>query len=146
MSLQDILNNTEHKIIFLRAILLGMKYSEGDNPNFYKNNIKNELDKLLNENKSNDKKDIVLIKILEKYKKNIIELENKRNYLITYIKNLKPSHNYVKINLLNNNLDLINKEIEKYNLIIKRHNKIDTNGHIVKDLENTLSNLSNLII
>jgi hypothetical protein len=217
MSLQDILNNKDYKIIFLRAILLGMKYSEGNNPNFYKNNIKNELDKLISENKSNNndtnsnndtiinnnytitnntktdneyniknKNDNMLIKILEKYEKNIINLENKKNYLISYIKSLKSknySHNFSRINLLNNNLELINKEIEKYIFILKKHNiKFDFNkenntlkdntlkdntlkdtlkdstlkdtlkdntikdNNVVKDLEKTLNNLSNLLI
>ena len=43
--MDNILNNDEQKIIFLKAILLGINYGQSDNVKYYINNIENEITK-----------------------------------------------------------------------------------------------------
>ena len=119
MSIKEVIQTKENKIIFLKAILLGIKYGRMDNSTFYENNISNELNKLQQD------KDIIetnYIKniddydsIVNNYSKKIAELENFRSNIIKNINNLSYNNynsNYVKINLLRNNLNNINKELE----------------------------------
>ena len=119
MSIKEVIQTKENKIIFLKAILLGIKYGRMENSTFYENNISNELNKLQQD------KDIIetnYIKniddydsIVNNYSKKITELENFRSNIIKNINNLSYNNynsNYVKINLLRNNLNNINKELE----------------------------------
>ena len=119
MSIKEVIQTKENKIIFLKAILLGIKYGRMENSTFYENNISNELNKLQQD------KDIIetnYIKniddydsIVNNYSKKIAELENFRSNIIKNINNLSYNNynsNYVKINLLRNNLNNINKELE----------------------------------
>ena len=129
MNLEEILKNKENKILFLKAILLGIKYGRLDisHSQFYENNIENELHKLQDEKKNIEINYIQNIdnydKIVHNFTKKNMELENFRSNIIKNINNLSYNNynnNYVKINLLRNNLNNINKEIEiNRNNIIK---------------------------
>ena len=125
--MEELLKNKENKIIFLKAILLGIKYGKMDNSIFYEENINNELNILQNQKKNMEVHYIKNIdnydKIVLNFTKKNIELENFRSNIIKNINNLSYNNynnNYVKINLLRNNLNNINKEIEiNRNNIIK---------------------------
>lgn len=129
MNLEEILKNKENKILFLKAILLGIKYGRLDEnqSQFYENNIENELHKLQDEKKNIEINYIQNIdnydKIVSNFTKKNMELENFRSNIIKNINNLSYNNynnNYVKINLLRNNLNNVNKEIEiNRNNIIK---------------------------
>ena len=129
MDLEEILKKKENKILFLKAILLGIKYGRLDinQSQFYENNIENELHKLQDEKKNIEINYIQNIdnydKIVSNFTKKNIELEKFRSNIIKNINNLSYNNynnNYVKINLLRNNLNNVNKEIEiNRNNIIK---------------------------
>ena len=148
MSIKEVIQTKENKIIFLKAILLGIKYGRMENSTFYENNISNELNKLQQD------KDIIetnYIKniddydsIVNNYSKKITELENFRSNIIKNINNLSYNNynsNYVKINLLRNNLNNINKELEmNRNNILKfieikkaKNNKKNTDKTTIKE-------------
>jgi hypothetical protein len=46
MNLESIIENNEQKIIFLKAIILGINYGKSDNADIYRHNILNEIKKL----------------------------------------------------------------------------------------------------
>ena len=121
MKIEDIIINSENKIYFLKAILLGIKYGKMDNCDFYEKSILNEIKK----SKKSDSKythDLInkidnkinLSKLLKK--KN--DLENLRNNVIKNINNLSYNNfntNFVKINVLRNHLFTINQELNILN-------------------------------
>ena len=121
MKIGDFIINSENKIYFLKAILLGFKYGKMENCDFYEKNIINEIKKSKNSdskytnnliNKIDNK--INLSKLLKK--KN--DLENLRNNIIKNINNLSYNNfntNYVKINVLRNHLFTINQELNVLN-------------------------------
>ena len=119
MKLENIIENNQHKIIFLKAILLGIKYGKSENNEYYEQSIINEIQKIVN----NDSKytDNLVNKIDTKINKgkiikNISDLENFRNNIIKNINNLSYNNynnNYVKINYLRVQLVSINKEIDQ---------------------------------
>jgi hypothetical protein len=121
MKIEDIIINSENKIYFLKAILLGIKYGKMENCDFYEKSILNEIKKSKNSdskytnnliNKIDNK--INLSKLLKK--KN--DLENLRNNIIKNINNLSYNNfntNYVKINVLRNHLFTINQELNVLN-------------------------------
>lgn len=143
MSIENILNNNEYKSIFLKAILLGINYGKSINVNYYINNIEKEIlelnEVIKNEselNKLNKLNEIKLnsFKVLEKYEKNILMLENQKKYTFGLIQTLSVNnyaYNYSKINLLKNNLIIINNEIEKNKILLKKNKDI-----INKNLQN----------
>jgi hypothetical protein len=143
MSIENILNNNEYKSIFLKAILLGINYGKSNNVNYYINNIEKEIlelnEVIKNENKLNKLNKLNEIKlnsfkVLEKYEKNILILENQKKYTFGLIQTLSVnnySYNYSKINLLKNNLIIINNEIEKNKILLKKNKDI-----INKNLQN----------
>jgi len=150
MNIENILNNNEFKSIFLKAILLGINYGRSNNVNYYINNIEKEIselnERIKNENKLNEINEVKLnsYKVLEKYEKNILILDNQKKYTFALIQNLTANnyaYNYPKINILKNNLIIINNEIEKNKILLKK-NKDD----IDKKLENIkLKNINSKI-
>ena len=139
MSIENILNNNHYKSIFLKAILLGINYGKSNNVNYYINNIEKELSELnevikndnkLNKlNKLNEFNEIKInsYKVLEKYEKNILILDNQKKYTFGLIQNLSANnyaYNYSKINILKNNLIIINNEIEKNKILLKKNKDI----------------------
>ena len=126
MSLEIILHNKDYRLLFLKAIILGINYGQRSNANYYLENIEKEIKKIDSE-KTDPEKDInpieKNIKLIEKteevmtnkYDTIIINLENQKKYIINYIQTLSKnySYNYSKINLLKNNLVILNQEIDK---------------------------------
>jgi len=121
MKIEDIIINSENKIYFLKAILLGIKYGKMDNCDFYEKSILNEIKK---SKKSNSEYTHNLInkidnKInLSKLLKKKNDLENLRNNIIKNINNLSYNNfntNFVKINVLRNHLFTINQELNILN-------------------------------
>ena len=121
MKIEDIIINSENKIYFLKAILLGIKYGKMENCDFYEKSILNEIKK---SKKSNSEYTHNLInkidnKInLSKLLKKKNDLENLRNNIIKNINNLSYNNfntNFVKINVLRNHLFTINQELNILN-------------------------------
>lgn len=165
MSIENILNNDEYKLTFLKAILLGINYGQSNNIEYYKENIQHEIFKI------HEKKTAINIKsknsVCDKFENIITGLEQQKNYTLNSINNLSNNYgyNYPKINLLKANLTLINREIIKNKLILKKNKdliekeikdardkellnpiKLNKNENFVGELEKTLGSLSSLLI
>ena len=121
MKIENLIENNQHKILFLKAILLGIKYGRMENNEYYEQSIINEIQKIVN----NDEKytDNLVNKIDTKINKgkilkNINDLENLRNNIIKNINNLSYNNynnNYVRINYLRVHLLSLNKELDQLN-------------------------------
>lgn len=141
MNLENILNNNQNKLFFLKAILLGINYGKSKNYQEYIAIIEKEIKKI------NEKKEL---KNMDKIENRLILLDNQKKYIISLIKQLGSQNyrfNYSKINLLRNNLIILEKEIEKNKLILKKNE--DENlpkENLVGELEKTLGSLSNMLI
>jgi hypothetical protein len=168
MNIENILNNDEYKIFFLKAIILGINYGKSDNVNYYKENIEKEIEKINLKNKEiniTPKYEVntlpntsanTLANTSAKYENNIINLENQKTHTLSMIQQLSMnnySYNYSRINILKNNLLLINQEIEKNRYILKQKNNetkknITTlKNNFVKPTiiqNNTISNVKNI--
>jgi len=137
MSLDIILNNKDYRMIFLKAIILGINYGKSSNVNYYLENIEREINKSNKEINQNEKninpieKNIKFVEknneslISEKYDNIIQNLENQKKYILNYIQLLSKNYrfNFSKINLLRNNLFILNQEINKN--IIKKKNELN---------------------
>ena len=117
MDIENILNNDEYKLIFLKAILLGINYGQSTNIEYYKENIQHEILKIRNKQniviKTNN---LAKNPTLDKFENIINKLDEQKNYTLNLINNLSSNnygYNYSRINLLKTNLTLINKEIIK---------------------------------
>ena len=160
MNIENILNNDDYKLIFLKAILLGINYGKSNNITYYIDNIEKEIN-IINEKKIN--KNYIKNNIIEKNENTILKLENQKNYIISLIQklSLNYSYNYSKINLLKNNLYLINNEIEKNKILLKKNKEVyekqekdkiilkknyEKKENLVSELEKTLGSLSNMVI
>jgi hypothetical protein len=170
MSLNDIIENEETKLIFLKAIKLGMKYAESDKASFYKEKVDSEISILMNKESS---KEVIPVKnntntIIERYENNIVQLEKTKNIIVNNIQMLSNNnygYNHSKINLLKTNLVTVMKEIEKNKLLISESLKSENKSEVKKkniievkrkevvqeqnlttELQNTFEKLSNLII
>jgi len=153
--IEKLLSNDEQKMIFLKAIILGISYGQSTDAEYYKFNIENEISKLfekINSNPGNYQKtnnvNEKVNKIIEKYENNNIVLENQKNHTISLIQGLSSnnySFNYSKINLLKSNLAFIMKELEKNkNMISKLNNNIsDEPNHLLE--KNRINNNENNI-
>lgn len=121
MNVETIINNDEYKIIFLKAILLGINYGQSENSEFYLNNIQNEIDKI--NNKLNHPEVIKYKQLMKKNEFNIINLENQKSMVLSNIQKLSYnnySSNHSKINILKSQLNNINLEIEKSKVNFKK--------------------------
>ncbi len=129
MKIEDIIENNQHKILFLKAILLGIKYGQMNNNDYYEKSILNEITKIKNHDSNYTNNLITKIdtKINKgKIKKNISDLENTRMNIIKNINNLSYNNynnNYVKINYLRNQLFLLNKELDEFTKELDELNK-----------------------
>ena len=122
MNLENILNNDDNKLIFLKAVMLGINYGKSENSAYYIENIEREIKKISNKremeelNKNN--------KVFDKYEKNLLFLDSQKNHTLNMIHKLSSNnygYNYSKINLLKTNLNLIMIEIEKNKVAIKKN-------------------------
>ena len=170
MSLNDIIENEETKLIFLKAIKLGMKYAESDKASFYKEKVDAEISILMNKESP---KEFVPVKsntntMIERYENNIVQLEKTKNIIVNNIQMLSNNnygYNHSKINLLKTNLVTVMKEIEKNKLLISDSMKSENKSEVKKkniievkrkdvvpeqnltmELQKTFEKLSNLII
>ena len=171
MNLENLLNNDNNKLLFLKAIMLGITYGSSDKKNYYIENIENEIKKInnkINVNNINNVNNNSFNNInSQKIEQKIIFLENQKKNILKFINQLSSNNygfNYSRINILKSNLELINNEIDKNKLLIKKQNQnknknknnnqnINQNNpinnkkeNLVGELEKTLSNLSNLFI
>ena len=48
MKIENLIENNQHKILFLKAILLGIKYGKMENNDYYEQSIINEIQKIVN--------------------------------------------------------------------------------------------------
>lgn len=147
MNIQNIINDDNHKLIFLKAILLGINYGKSTNSTYYISTIEKEIYNINEKNSINEKKKMdennKKNKKIEKNENILAKLENQKKYILTLIQKLSTTnyaYNHSKINLLKSNLLIINHEIEKNKKFIKK------NENLVGELEKTLSNLSNMLI
>lgn len=128
MNLENVLNNDPNKLIFLKAIMLGITYGSSDKKNYYIENIENEIKKIVDKmNNVNNKIDNTLSSqkniLIQKTEQKILFLENQKKSILSLINQLSSNNygfNYSRINLLKTNLTLLNVEIEKNKLIIKK--------------------------
>lgn len=152
MNIENILNNDDNKLIFLRAILLGINYGKTNKSDYYLQVVENEIGNIIN--KKNLSKNNIKNHIIDKNESAILQLENQRNNTLTLIQKLSINNygsNYSKINLLKNNLLLLNKEIERNKIILKKTKQsiVKTpvkENNLVNELQKTLGNLSNMVI
>jgi hypothetical protein len=140
MNVETLINNDEHKIIFLKAILLGINYGKSDNSDFYINNIKNEINKIYN--KLNHPEIIKYNNIIKKNEYQIINLEYQKGNILSNIQKLSHNNygsNHSKINILKINVQNIQNEIERLKNNIKKNK--DLKEKLMKNDNNfTLSN------
>jgi hypothetical protein len=121
MKIETIIEKNENKILFLKAILLGIKYGKNENHQFYEESIINELKKITNldSNYTNNLVNTIDNKINKgKMLKEVNDLENLRVNIIKNINNLSYNNynnNYSKINFLRVQLLSINKELDALN-------------------------------
>ena len=168
MSLNNVIENPEYKLLFLKAIKLGIMYGQSTNSNFYKEKIDNEINSLIfsknteeietvkgehiQANNNSNKNDVI-----------IMNLENQKNIIIKNIQNLSNNYslNYSKIIFLKNSLVSTMKEIEKHKELNKNNNSssvikkniteikkkdVQQNENLTNELQDTLNKISSLII
>ena len=144
MSLTNVMENPEYKLLFLKAIKLGIMYGESKKSNLYKDKINEEINSIMLSNVNKKKSNIIdnntntIKENTELSKKNnydsiISNLENQKNIILQNIQNLSINYssNYTKINFLKYNLTHIMKEIEKYNNLRKEELR-NVNTPIIK--------------
>ena len=168
MSLNNVIENPEYKLLFLKAIKLGIMYGQSTNSNFYKEKIDSEINSLIfsknteeiesvkgehiQGNNNSNKNDVI-----------IMNLENQKNIIIKNIQNLSNNYslNYSKIIFLKNSLVSTMKEIQKHKELNKNNNSspvikkniteikkkdIQQNENLTNELQDTLNKISSLII
>ena len=149
MNLENVLNNDHNKLIFLKAIMLGITYGSSDKKNYYIENIENEIKKIVDKmNNVNNKIDNTLSSqkniLTQKTEQKILFLENKKISILSLINQLSSNNygfNYSRINLLKTNLTLLNAEIEKNKLIIKKYKEENDNIINQKKIKPISSNI-----
>jgi len=128
MEFENILSNDEYKMFFLKAILLGIKYGQSNNPEYYINSIQQEINRTNNKKKNVlPEKKIIKNSNIEKIENTLLQLENQKNYTLSLINKLSSNNygsNYSRINLLKSNLLLITKEIEKNKFALKKNKEL----------------------
>ena len=83
MNIENILNNDDNKLIFLRAILLGINYGKTNKSDYYLQVVENEIGNIVN--KKNLSKNNIKNHIIDKNESVILQLENQRNNTLTLI-------------------------------------------------------------
>ena len=147
MKIEEILNDNENKILFLKAILLGIKYGKSNNSDSYKQNIENEiilLNKEYNEIKNNLNNSIQMKEQIKEELKE--EVKNEVNPEIKYVNNNENKFNYIIRNLTRNIIELENV---KNNIMINinnlSYNNYNTNYSKINSLRNNLNKITNEI-
>ena len=167
MSLNNVIENPEYKLLFLKAIKLGIMYGESDKSNFYKEKIDTEINSIIFSKNTEEVQTAKQENIQESDNKNkndiiMMNLENQRNIIIKNIQNLSNNYslNYSKINFLKNSLVSTMKEIEKHKELNKNNSspfikkniteikkkEVQQNENLTSELQDTLNKISSLII
>ena len=163
MSLNAVIENPEYKLLFLKAIKLGIMYGQSDKSNFYKEKIDTEINSIIFSKNTEDLQTVKQENIQQSDNTNIImmNLENQRNIIIKNIQNLSNNYslNYTKINFLKNSLVTTMKEIEKHKELNKNNSSplikkniteikkkdVQQNDNLSSELQDTLNKISSLI-
>ena len=167
MSLNAVIENPEYKLLFLKAIKLGIMYGQSDKSNFYKEKIDTEINSIIFSKNTEEVQTAKQENIQESDNKNkndiiMMNLENQRNIIIKNIQNLSNNYslNYSKINFLKNSLVSTMKEIEKHKELNKNNSSpiikkniteikkkdVQQNDNLSSELQDTLNKISSLII
>ena len=168
MSLNNVIENPEYKLLFLKAIKLGIMYGESDRSNFYKEKIDTEINSIIFSKNTEQIQSVKEenIQDTDNSKRNdliIMNLENQKNIIIRNIQNLSNNYslNYSKINFLKNSLVSTMKEIEKHKELNKNNNSsplikkniteikkkdVQQTENLTSELQDTLNKISSLII
>jgi len=163
MSLNAVIENPEYKLLFLKAIKLGIMYGESAKSNFYKEKIDSEINSIIFSKNTEEVHTVKQENIQQSDNSNkndiiMMNLENQRNIIIKNIQNLSNNYslNYSKINFLKNSLVSTMKEIEKHKTnsspLIKKNiteikkKDVQKNDNLTNELQDTLNKISNLII
>lgn len=144
--------NPEYKLLFLKAIKLGMLYGKSDKASFYEEKINNEIQTLMentfqqnnNTESSQPSQETNVTSTqkqnndmsIKKYELLILNLENQRNTLIQYIQQLSANYeiNHSKINFLKSGIENITKEIEKNKRLRDSLGPLSTTQNIKKNI------------
>jgi hypothetical protein len=167
MSLNAVIENPEYKLLFLKAIKLGIMYGESNKSNFYKEKIDSEINSIIF-SKNSESQPVVKqenIQVADNSTKQdviLMNLENQKNIIIRNIQNLSNNYslNYSKINFLKNSLVSTMKEIEKHKELNKNNSSplikkniteikkkdVQQNENLTSELQDTLNKISSLII
>ena len=169
MSLNAVIENPEYKLLFLKAIKLGIMYGQSDKSNFYKEKIDTEINSIIFSKNTEDLQTVKKENIQQSDNTNtnkndiiMMNLENQKNIIIRNIQNLSNNYslNYTKINFLKNSLVSTMKEIEKHKELNKNNSSplikkniteikkkdVQQNDNLSSELQDTLNKISNLII
>ena len=163
MSVESVISNEDNRLIFLKAILFGINYGKSNTPDSYTKTIEEEILKIKDKKSNvsitnkNSKNSVNNSSQNSRYESIISNLETQRNGIVSMIKNLSSNNygaNFSKINLLQSNLALINKEIEKNKLSLSKYKEKNSSVYVKPndsssedltiELRQTLSGLSNL--
>jgi hypothetical protein len=169
MSLNTVIENPEYKLLFLKAIKLGIMYGQSDKSNFYKEKIDTEINSIIFSKNTEETQRVKQENIQQSDNTNtntndiiMMNLENKKNIIIRNIQNLSNNYslNYTKINFLKNSLVSTMKEIEKHKELNKNNSSplikkniteikkkdVQQNDNLSSELQDTLNKISSLII
>ena len=165
MSLNAVIENPEYKLLFLKAIKLGIMYGQSDKSNFYKEKIDTEINSIIFSKNTEEVQTVKQENFQQSDNKNdiiMMNLENQRNIIIKNIQNLSNNYslNYTKINFLKNSLVTTMKEIEKHKELNKNNSSplikkniteikkkdVQQNDNLSSELQDTLNKISSLII
>jgi len=142
MNVETILNNDEYKLMFLKAILLGINYGKNEKSDFYQLNIENEINKI--NDKFNHPDIIKYTQLIKKFELQLVNLEYHKSIILSNIQKLSYNNyasNHSKITILKMNLNNNNIEIEKIKLNIKKFKELKDN--FLQSNNNSNNNLNN---
>ncbi len=162
MSLNTVIENPEYKLLFLKAIKLGIMYGQSEKSKFYKEKIDTEINSIIFYKNTEEVQTVKQENIQQSDNTNkndiiMMNLENQRNIIIKNIQNLSNNYslNYTKINFLKNSLVSTMKEIEKHKTnsspLIKKNiteikkKDVQQNDNLTSELQDTLNKISSLI-
>lgn len=128
-------NSANNKLLFLKAIKLGISYGMGNNSTTYLRKIEEEIQKISNQTDDKTQNQTRIANSFDQeqtpinYENILVSLENKKNVLTSQINSLTKQNynsNVSSIMFLKKNLNLVMKEIEKYKLLMQKKNQLST--------------------
>ena len=124
MSLNNVIENSEYKLLFLKAINLGIMYGESKKSNFYKEKINNEINSIIlsniNKNTLNNKESEELNKVQKNdSNEDVNKVENTNS--LNKVEDFKKEDKIKKYDL-----NILNLENQK-NIILQKINNLSIN-------------------